>query len=299
MSETPFTLPSFAKINLHLQVLGKRDDGYHDLCTILQTVSLHDDLSFSPADEIVFACSDDGIPTDDRNLVVRAAKLFMQEFGVTSGAAIHLEKRIPAPGGLGGGSSNAAVTLIGLAKLWEIELNTDELHGMAAKLGADVPYFLYGGTALGTGRGTKIEQVADHDERFVLIVAPDVQISTAEAFSGLNAPNLTKEASKRILHNCRLRAESEDFDHAALRNDFETSVFAAHPEVGIVKQTLLDLGAKHAMMSGSGASVFSIFDKEETRQTALKALENRLNWRKFAVATISRSEYREALEIVY
>jgi 4-diphosphocytidyl-2-C-methyl-D-erythritol kinase len=130
------------------------------------------------------------------------------------------------------------------------------------------------------------------------VVAPDVAVATSDAFKRLKARNLTKQESERILQNCRFDLESADFKYTAFKNDFEITVFAAYPEVERVKNTLLDMGANRAMLSGSGGSVFAIFDKEETRQAALKALDNEVNWRKFAVATISRDEYREALKQV-
>ncbi|MEJ7846950.1 MAG: 4-(cytidine 5'-diphospho)-2-C-methyl-D-erythritol kinase [Pyrinomonadaceae bacterium] len=291
-----FTLPSFAKINLHLEVLGKRSDGYHDLCTIFQTVSLHDTLDFEKSGELRLTCDDPQIPTDGRNLIVAAANLLKERSNVDSGAEIHLEKRIPSPGGLGGGSSNAAAALVGLARLWDIEISMAELVEIAVEIGSDVPFFLYGGTAAGTGRGTDITRMNDFDGKYMLIVTPDVAVSTRKAFEGLN---LTTTGAKSILNNCRFDGESIDLQRAALRNDFETTVFAAHPEIGNVKRTLLHLGARQALMSGSGASVFGIFDKEETRQATQKALEKNLNWRMFAVAAISRQSYREALGITF
>jgi 4-diphosphocytidyl-2-C-methyl-D-erythritol kinase len=133
----------------------------------------------------------------------------------------------------------------------------------------------------------------------MLIVTPNVSIPTHDAFARVNAPSLTSEAAKRILQICRFEAKSPDFLQTAITNDLESSVFEKFPEVRRVKQKLLDLGAAKAAMSGSGASVFAIFDKEETRQTALQALDNEVNWRKFAVAAISRQQYREALRSVF
>ena len=151
---------------------------------------------------------------------------------------------------------------------------------------------------MGFGRGTEIEPISDIREKYLLIVTPDVQVSTADAFKGLNSPSLTTEASERILLNCRFNAESLDLRHTTLKNDFEPTVFSSHPQIALVRQTLLDLDAINALMSGSGASVFAVFDKEETRRTAIKALDEQVNWRKFAAATISRDKYREALELV-
>jgi 4-diphosphocytidyl-2-C-methyl-D-erythritol kinase len=293
------TLPSFAKINLHLQVIGRRHgDGFHDLCTVFQTVSLHDTLTVTPSDEIRMTCGNEEIPTDTGNLVIRAAHALCESFKVRCGAAIHLEKVIPAPGGLGGGSSNAATALMALRKLWNLNATTEDLHRLAEGLGSDVPFFLYGGTALGMGRGEIVEPIEDFDAPMMLVVTPNVAVATREAFKRLKARSLTKQESKRKLQICRFDLESADFKYTSFKNDFETTVFAAYPEVERVKNTLLDLGAERAMLSGSGGSVFAIFDKEETRQAALKALDNEINWRKFAVATISRDEYREALKAV-
>lgn len=299
MNGAALTLPSFAKINLHLQVIGRRPDGFHDLCTVFQTISLHDSLVVSPADEIRMTCGDEKMPVGEQNLVVRAALALRENAGVSCGASIHLEKRIPAPGGLGGGSSNAAAALLALRRLWGLDMTIEELHAIAESLGSDVPFFLYGGTALGMGRGEIVEKIEDFEAECMLVVTPNVAVATREAFKRLGTSALTKQESKRKLQICRFDLESADFKYTAFKNDFEISVFAAYPEVERVKNTLLDLGAERAMLSGSGGSVFAIFDKEETRQTALKALDNEVNWRKFAVATISRDEYREALEEVF
>jgi 4-diphosphocytidyl-2-C-methyl-D-erythritol kinase len=295
VSKKSFTLPSFAKINWYLRVLGKREDGFHELCTLFQTISLYDNLTFAAADKITLTCNDFSVPVDETNLVVKTAMILRDKYAVKSGAAIHLEKRIPAPGGLGGGSSNAAVTLLGLTKLWNIKIEVKELLRLGGKIGSDVPFFFYGGTALGTGRGSEITPVKDFTENFLLIVTPRIDVSTNDAFARLNAPRLTNFASKSILNLCRIDAENLSLRQANLKNDFEPSVFAVQREIQRVKEKLLELGAVQANLSGSGASVFAIFDKEETRQATLKALEVETNWRKFAVATVSRQEYRESL----
>lgn len=298
MSKKSFTLPSFAKINWYLRVLGKREDGFHELCTLFQTISLYDNLTFAAADKITLTCNDFSVPVDETNLVVKTAMILRDKYAVKSGAAIHLEKRIPAPGGLGGGSSNAAVTLLGLTKLWNIKIEVKELLRLGGKIGSDVPFFFYGGTALGTGRGSEITPVKDFTENFLLIVTPRIDVSTNDAFARLNAPRLTNFASKSILNLCRIDAENLSLRQANLKNDFEPSVFAVQREIQRVKEKLLELGAVQANLSGSGASVYAIFDKEETRQATLKALEVETNWRKFAVATVSRNEYRESLKLV-
>ncbi|MEP6903389.1 MAG: 4-(cytidine 5'-diphospho)-2-C-methyl-D-erythritol kinase [Actinomycetota bacterium] len=145
MKDTSFTLPSFAKINWFLRIMGKRGDGFHELCTIFQTVSLFDEISFQEHDRIVLTCKDEFIPLDATNIIVKAAQILKREFNIKTGAEIHLEKRIPAPGGLGGGSSNAAVTLLGLAMLWNLKIDFDKLAEIGARLGSDIPFFFYGG----------------------------------------------------------------------------------------------------------------------------------------------------------
>lgn len=292
-----FSLPSFAKINWNLRVLGKRSDGFHELFTVFQTVSLHDTISFAESERLELTCDDPNVPSDDRNLIIKAAKAIKELRGITRGSRIHLDKRIPSPGGLGGGSSNAAVALIGLRRLWDVSIDDGELNEIAMVLGSDGPFFLYGGTAIGTGRGESIEPINEIDEREMLIVTPPVNVSTRDAFNDLNAETLTNEGLNRILPVCRKDAESLDPRHSVLINDFEASVFSVYPEIERVKNTLIELGAVTAAMSGSGASVFAVFDKKETRQAAEKALEHEGAWRKFAVSTISRDEYRGALGI--
>ena len=298
MSGEVLTLPSFGKINLHLQVIGRRPDGYHDLCTVFQTISLHDTITVSLAETIELTCTDSSLPVGEGNILVRAAIALREAACCSEGARITLEKRLPSPGGLGGGSSNAAVVLLALRKLWKLDIELERLHKIGESLGSDVPFFLYGGTALGMGRGEIVEPIEDFCEKYILIVTPAVAVATRDAFKRLNVRSLTKQDSERILRLCRLDLESADFKYTAFKNDFETTVFATYPEVERVKQKLLDLDADRAMLSGSGGSVFAVFDKEETRQTVLKALDKEVTWRKFVVATISRNEYREALEPV-
>jgi 4-diphosphocytidyl-2-C-methyl-D-erythritol kinase len=189
--------------------------------------------------------------------------------------------------------------LLGLSRLWGLRVDLSDLESIGSDLGSDVPFFFYGGTALATGRGEEIEPVADKTSNFMLIVTPAVAVPTRDAFGRLSAPNLTSEASNRILQICRSNAESPDLRPAALKNDLEPSVFESYPEIARVRDKLNELGAVHAALSGSGASVYAVFDKEETRQATLKALDGESTWRKFAVATISRPEYREALQLVY
>jgi len=276
-------------------VLGRRNDGFHEVATILQTISLHDTLIFERSDNgIELTCDDCSLPIDETNLITKAANALRAEFRIEDSARIELRKLIPMGGGLGGGSSNAAVTLIGLSRLWSLNVSFEKLYEIGSGVGSDVPFFLYGGTALATGTGTAIEPNPDVRLGPIIVVTPNVWISTREAYADLDAANLTSADTERILLNYRFEAEIP----ANTVNDFEKTVFAAFPEIADVKAKLLELGAQWALMSGSGASVFGIFENEETRQTALKALGERTDWRSFAVAAVSRSEYREKLGMV-
>lgn len=297
MPENSFTMPSFAKINLFLQIKGKRADGFHELCTVFQTVSLCDFLTFEQNDEIALTCDDEKIPIDEKNLIVRAAKALRKRFDIKSGAKIHLEKCIPAPGGLGGGSSNAAVALLGLIKLWEIKIDFTDLCAIGGELGSDVPFFFYGGTALGTGRGTEIFPLEDFDEKYLLIVTPKVDVSTHAAFARINAPDLTNFGSKSILSICRDEVNSLYLRQSELKNDFERVIFEIEPEIAEAKRKLFDCGAKKALMSGSGASIFAVFETEEQRRNTLETLQGEQRWRVFQAETVSRSIYRNSLQI--
>lgn len=294
MSEKIIKIKSFAKINWFLDISGKRQDGFHEICTVFQTVSLFDTLTLSESDALVLSCDDSIIPTDERNLIIKAAEILRGRFCIKKGAKIHLEKNIPSPGGLAGGSSNAAVALIGLGAIWDLEIGFDELAEIAALIGSDVPFFLRGGTALGSGRGTEIESLEDLEEKFLLIVTPDVKVSTVDAYQKLNASDLTRNDDISILQVCRRKAAEIDLRRTALTNDFENVIFSAEPEIEEVKKELLNLGAIQSLMSGSGASVFGVFDKEQTRQNAVEILAKNKNWRMFAVATVSSDEYRKA-----
>ena len=295
MSNKSFRLPSYAKINLSLRILGKRADGFHELCTIFQTISLCDYLNFEAHSEMILTCDDDKISTGDENLIVKAAKILKSEFAVKTGASIHLEKTIPAPGGLGGGSSNAAIVLIGLLKLWKIEIELSDLCEISKTIGSDVPFFLFGGTALGSGRGTEITPLKDFHAKNMLVVTPNADVSTKAAFARINMSDLTNKSSKSILEICRNEANSLYLRQSNLKNDFEATVFELEPETARAKKKLLDCGAKYALLSGSGASVFAIFDSITSRQKAFDTLKNERDWRVFEVETISRQDYRSNL----
>jgi 4-diphosphocytidyl-2-C-methyl-D-erythritol kinase len=301
VSKPLFALPSFAKINCSLRILGQRPDGYHEIRTVLQTVSLHDTLQFAtaPDPEISLSCDSPVIPTDRNNLIVRAAMALRDRYEVRAGVRIHLEKRIPVQGGLGGGSSNGAVTLLGLAHLWKVSTKASELAELAAGLGSDVPFFLSGGRALATGTGTSITSLPDLEVQDLLIVAPDSTVATAEAYKAFSSAALTTRNSVSILAISRGSPNSWDSDQWSvsddLGNDFEQVIFDIEPEIGRVKNALLQAGARSALLAGSGSSVFGIFDNREAQQRALEQIRSESSWRIFPCATLSREEYIRAM----
>lgn len=297
MSQSQLAIPAFAKINWSLQVVGKRDDGYHEIDTVLQAISLHDTITVTTTGDadIHLSCDDRSIPADENNLVWRAASAFRKHHGISKGVKIRLIKRVPSEAGLGGGSSDAAATLLALSHLWQIETSADELNQLAEGLGSDVPFFLHGGTARATGRGEVIQSLDDAPEQHLLIIKPTAKVSTATAYKSLNAPALTSSNSKPILFRSQPGDSSASFDLNALHNDFEAVILQLEPEIGRAKNALVRAGAKAAMLSGSGSAVFGIFENQDAQERAIQAIELETGWRAFPCKTVGRSQYERAL----
>ena len=296
MNSPTLTLHSFAKINWSLRVVGKRPDGYHDVLTVLQTISLSDELRFARrADgDLLLSCNDPSIPTDEGNLIIQAAELLRESVGSrfggpVFGADIELIKRIPSQAGLGGGSSNAAIALLALSTIWEIK--NPELVGIAAFIGADVPFFLIGGRALGQGTGTSISKLPDCETKYLIVVSPRAHVSTAAAYAAIDAASLTSSNSNSILASSSTELVSNDCDQSVLHNDFEAVIFEIEPEIERAKVALLRSGADEALLAGSGSSVFGIFADKDTRQGALERLQCEPGWRVFPCETLAREDY--------
>ncbi|MDQ1409054.1 MAG: 4-diphosphocytidyl-2-C-methyl-D-erythritol kinase, partial [Acidobacteriaceae bacterium] len=261
-------IPSFAKINLRLDILGKRADGYHELRTIFQTVSLHDELRLraSKSNEISLTIhGNDELAREPlkKNLAYRAVEAVRRELKIRRGVELELHKTIPPGGGLGGGSSNAAAALFGYLQLIGRKLPMAVLLELASSLGADVPIFLFGGRALGAGRGDEIYPLPDIAKLELLIVAPrDIRVPTPDAFRWLNAPlrnaaTLTKlAADPKLWEFCALSWSAQG---NGLSNDFEKPVFKRYNRLDQIKQVLLQKGAAEASLAGSGSAVFGVF----------------------------------------
>ena len=296
MITTPVKFPSFAKINWVLRVLGKRPDGYHEVVTVLQTISLHDELTIQLSEDgpINLTCDDPTIPTGPDNLVFKAVEFLMNSFQDYFGAEITLRKRIPALGGLGGASSNAAVTLKAINKLWKgASIDIEEFE--PESLGADVPFFLMGGRCAATGIGEVLRPLSDSPKKYLIIITPNARISTAKAYASLNAGSLTTSDYVSILSSSLADLNSADSRQWPLRNDFERVIFEIEPEIERAKNALLEAGAWSALLAGSGSSVFGVFDHEAARDCGLENLRCEAGWRVFPCETISRDEYVRAM----
>jgi 4-diphosphocytidyl-2-C-methyl-D-erythritol kinase len=283
---------AFAKINLSLRVLGARRDGYHELRTIFQSIALHDTLTIRVRrGALVLTCDDPACPTDETNLVMRAAMQLWSAAGrrgAPRDLAIHLQKRIPMQGGLGGGSSDAAATLRALARRWRV--SAAKVRATAAALGADVPYFLEGGAALGLDRGDQLVRLAEPSPRWVVLVLPDFGVSTKDAFAWFDRDHYGGDdaGADRTEGRSLQRIAPEDEE---LVNDLQAPVAARHPEIGRIVSRLRRAGASHAAMSGSGSAVFGLFSARETAVQAAKRL-NSPSRRALLTKTLNHQKYQ-------
>jgi 4-diphosphocytidyl-2-C-methyl-D-erythritol kinase len=248
-----------AKVNLGLRVLGRRADGYHEIVTLFQAIDLCDTLEADDAPGLSLAVDDPSVPTDDGNLVLRAAHMLQRRAPSTAalGAVLRLTKRIPAGGGLGGGSSDAAAALLVLSRLWGVTHSAEDLCAMAAELGSDVPFFIRGGLALGSGRGERLKSLRPIPERPLVLGFPPFALSTGEVYRAFPAPLTPPDAGVTVSRLFVNFAERNDF--ALVTNDLEAPAFAMRGELGAFRDALVEFGAEPALMSGSGSTVFGLF----------------------------------------
>lgn len=285
-------LRASAKVNLSLEVLGKRPDGFHEIASVMHAVDLEDRLTLEAAPTVSFHADDPELPTDEGNLVVRAAALLREAAGVEAGAKIELRKRIPVAAGLGGGSSDAAAALWGLSRLWGLGWSRARLAELAVRLGMDVPFFLGPGPALATGRGERLEPLGRMGGYALVLVNPGVSVSTREVYARVPAACRDEAAgSRRVMDALRTRNVARLA--AALTNDLERVVESILPAVGRMKAALLAAGALGAMMSGSGPTVFGLARSlDHARQ--IRRRVNRAGWACWAVRTQSGPAIRTA-----
>ena len=291
-------IPAFAKVNLRLDILGKRPDTYHELRTIFQTISLHDDLTLRDSKSSGICLNIQGndplsLEPVRKNLVYAAVDTLRRELEIRSGVEIDLRKKIPAGRGLGGGSSDAAAALRGYLRLARRNIPQPRLLEIAASLGADVPFFLFGGRALGIGRGDEIYPLPDVPKLTLLVVSPkDIHVPTPDAYRWLKAPALTKTRSASKLWKfcslCWSLPAVAGAQGSGLSNDFERPVFQRHPQLAQIKRALLQRGATEASLAGSGWAAFGVFPSPALARRAAVGFQDEQT---FVCETVSRDRY--------
>jgi len=290
-AERSIARAAFAKINLDLRVRGVRPDGYHELRTTFQSIALADALTFThAAGPFHIVCDDPRCPTDRRNLVWRAAELVWKAArrrGVPRDAIVTIAKRIPMQAGLGGGSSDAAAALRALAVLWGVKLTADRRHRMAAALGADVPYFLRGGTALGLSRGDQLSPMADIPRAWVVLIVPGFGVSTKDAFGWWDSDGRDGlDGQDRQDGQHRKRGREERYS-----NELQRAVATRHPIINRFVASLERDGAFHAALSGSGSAVFGLFTRKFEAERAAETLAGRRR-QVLITRTLGRADYQ-------
>jgi 4-diphosphocytidyl-2-C-methyl-D-erythritol kinase len=290
--KTSVRLRAFAKINLFLHVIGRRPDDYHELRTIFQAISLYDTINLSIARgrefEMFLSSSDPGL-VGPENLVSRAIRAIAPEIGFEGSVSVHLEKRIPIARGLGGGSSDAAAALVGMLRLTGRRLPLPRLMEIAAGLGADVPFFLFGGRALAVNRGDEIYPLPDAPSRSIVVVSPrDIGVNTKDAYQWLSAELTNRSKAPSIWGFCALCWSRQE----TVSNDFEGPVFSRHPRLREIRDGLLKRGAANAALAGSGSAVFGVFRNPAQARRAARAFpEDSV----FVAETLSREKYGRAM----
>ena len=274
-----------AKINLFLEVTGRRPDGYHNIVSLIRAVTLYDRIVIKPKRRgIALKCSLRNLPVDKTNLAMKAAILLKNELKIDKGADIYLEKNIPVGAGLGGGSSDAAAVLKGLLKLWKKELPEKKLLDISKKLGADVPFFIRGGAAVARGIGERLESLENIEPARILLANPGFRIATKQVYNNLRFPLTKKQKINRILKLLRAWAPPQEWGKLMF-NRLEEAVLTRHPEISRAKKILESCGF-NSIMSGSGSTVFGVLSAGKTGKKAVSALK-RHGWKCWLVKTIA------------
>ncbi len=253
------TLKSYAKVNIGLRIVNKRSDGYHNIQSVFQEISFYDTISLTKTTQgCEFSSNVDWLKNDTSNLCVQAWNIFSDHYKIPTGVTIELNKNIPAGGGLGGGSSNAATILTGLNTLYGLNATESELMSFGKSLGADVPFFIQGGTQLGEGIGEILTPIENTINGTYLLVIPDISIDTSQAYTQIKK-HLDREMDP---HNFANLFQGDESPLELFENDFELVVIPTYPEIGRIKELIQAYGAKYTSLSGSGSTVFGIFDEE-------------------------------------
>ncbi|MDO4300707.1 MAG: 4-(cytidine 5'-diphospho)-2-C-methyl-D-erythritol kinase [Clostridia bacterium] len=276
-----------AKINITLDVIRKREDGYHDLSMIMQSVNLCDNLTISINDSgmIELTSNYDWLPCDERNLVYKAAALMKEKYGIKEGIRIHLEKNIPVAAGMAGGSSDCAATLVGIRNLLKINASDEELMTIGKTLGADVPYCILRGTALAEGIGEKLTKLPPFPDSILLIAKPPINVSTAAVFGSLDLSNVDKHPDNdkmiELIKNKDLKGICEN-----MCNVLESVTVKNYPIINNIKKAMTDNGALGSLMSGSGPTVFGFFESYDKALNALKYIRAKHHIKEIYITTV-------------
>ncbi len=269
-----------AKINLSLDVLGTLPNGYHEVKMIMQSVDLCDELQITPEnnDSIILTCDNDKLSCGDDNLIIRAAKALMDYVGKHNGVSIKLIKNIPMAAGLAGGSADAAATLVGLNRLFDYGLNTIELKAIGAKLGADIPFCIQGGTSLAEGIGEILTPISPLTDTYIILVKPPIDVSTKYVYDNLILDNETVHPETDLMIDL-LKEGRPDILATKLCNILETVTVKRYPTINDIKNALLDDNALGALMSGSGPTVFGLFNDESTAEAASEHIKDAFGYK--------------------
>lgn len=267
-------IKAYAKINLGLDVVRRLENGYHEVKMVMQTVGIYDVLTFEKASEGIVITTDSGeLPTDENNLIYKAARLMKERYGITEGVRIHLQKNIPIAAGMAGGSTDAAATLKGLNELFELGAGKQELQEIGVKIGADVPYCVLGGTALAEGIGEKLTSLSSAPECVLLVAKPDINVSTKFVYEHLDAAGVDKHPDIDGMVEAIAEGSLQGIVER-MENVLETVTIPAHPIIATIKSRMKELGAVNSLMSGSGPTVFGIFVDRETAEKAYEQIKN-------------------------
>lgn len=268
-----YQMKAYAKINLGLDVIGKLENGYHEVKMVMQTVGIYDELSFEKAESGITVTTDSGeLPTNEDNLIYKAAKLMWETYGIQGGIRIHLKKNIPIAAGMAGGSTDAAATMKGINRLYDLDCSLRELMELGVKIGADVPYCVMGGTALAEGIGEKLTALPAAPECYLLVAKPDISVSTRYVYEHLDAEGTLEHPDIDGM----VRAIEEGSMQGILNrlgNVLETVTIKAYPVIDTIKNRMKELGAVGSLMSGSGPTVFGVFLEESRAQDAYEKIK--------------------------
>lgn len=267
-----YQIKAYAKINLGLDVVRKLENGYHEVRMVMQTVGIYDELELTRTAEGITVTTDAlGLPTDENNLIYQAARLMMKEYGIASGLHIHLKKNIPVAAGMAGGSSDAAATLKGINRLFDLDCTLEDLMKLGVKLGADVPYCVLGGTALAEGIGEKLTSLNPVPDCYVLVAKPDIDVSTKFVYEHFDAAGIAAHPDIDGMVEA-IWEESLQGILDRMENVLESVTASMYPVIGEIENRMRELGALNSLMSGSGPTVFGIFIDERSAEEAYEQL---------------------------